>query len=131
MRFFPYILRIPYHYLYSSIVVLCFIGAYIATNTEFNIYLMLAFGGLGVLLSIAGISTTPLILGFILGPMLELNFRKGLSYSNAGVVTFVTRPLSLLFLIIALFSFLWPWVVTARKRKGNRNTPTSKENAQQ
>ncbi|MDD3203926.1 MAG: tripartite tricarboxylate transporter permease [Pygmaiobacter massiliensis] len=110
MRFFPSILRIPYHYLYSTIIVICFIGAYISTNTIFNVSLMLVFTVFAVFLDMAKISTTPLILGYILGPMLELNFRRGLSYSDQGLLTFVTRPISLILLILAVLSVAWPFI---------------------
>lgn len=117
MRLFPYILKIPYHYLYATIAVICFIGAYISTNTIFNIFLMLAFAALGVLLAIANISTTPLILGYILAPMLELNFRRGLSYSDLGIKAFFVRPLSLFFLILAVFSVVWPLIKEHRQKQ--------------
>lgn len=110
MRWFPLMLKIPYHYLYGVILVMCFIGAYTSTNTTFNVMMMLLFAGAGIMMDMARIPTSPLILAFILGPKLEEYFRKGISYSNNGVASFVTRPISLLFLLIGIGSMIWPFI---------------------
>ena len=107
-RWFPYILKIPYHYLYSVILTICFIGAYGASNSQFNIYVMLGLCFLSIFLNIAEIPLSPLVLSFILSKNLEGYFRKGVSYARGSYSEFFTRPLSLLFLLIALFSVLWP-----------------------
>jgi len=110
MRWFPLLLKIPYHYLYGVILVMCFIGAYTSTNTTFNVAAMLVFAGAGILLDVAKIPTSPLVLAFILGPKLEEYYRKGISYSNNGALSFVTRPVSLVFLLIAAGSVMWPYI---------------------
>ncbi len=116
-RWFPYILKIPYHYLYSVILVICFIGAYGTTNTMFNIYVMLGLCLLSIFLNIAGIPLSPLILSFILSKNLEGYFRKGVSYAHGSYAEFVTRPLSLLFLCIALGSIIVPIIKSYRAKK--------------
>ena len=65
-RWFPYILKVPYHYLYTVILVICYIGGYGISNTMFNIYVMLAWCVLAIFMSIAGLPTSPLVLAFIL-----------------------------------------------------------------
>lgn len=65
-RWFPYILKIPYHYLYTVILVISFIGGYGISNTMFNIYVMLALCLLSLFMSVAGLPTSPLVLAFIL-----------------------------------------------------------------
>ncbi|MCD8009722.1 MAG: tripartite tricarboxylate transporter permease [Lachnospiraceae bacterium] len=110
MRWFPRILQIPYHYLYSVIVVVCFVGAYISTNTMFNVYVMLVFAVVAILFDKMRLSTTPMILGFLLGPMLEQNFRRGISYSTNGAWAFLTRPVSFFFLMVAFLLVFGPYV---------------------
>lgn len=107
-RWFPNILKIPYHYLYSAILTICFVGAYGTSNSLFNIYMMLAMCLLSVFLNIAGIPLSPLVLSFILSKNLEGYFRKGISYAHGSYSEFFTRPLSLLFLLIAVASVVWP-----------------------
>lgn len=110
IRLFPMILKIPYHYLYPAILVLCFIGAYSTSNTIFALGVMLIMTAIAVFLAWADIPTTPFILANILGGMLEKYLRRGLSYSTNGAVAFVTRPVSLIFLVVALVSLVWPTV---------------------
>lgn len=117
MRWFPLLLKLPYHYLYGVILVMCFIGAFTSTNTTFNIAAALFFACVGVGLDILKVPTSPLILAFILAPKLEEYFRKGVSYSKGSYADFFTRPLSLLFLAIALFMMISPFL-PKRKKKG-------------
>lgn len=107
MRTFPLILKIPYHYLFSAIAVICFVGAFSANNTIFNCGEMLVFTLFAVLLRCAGCPISPMILGFVLGPMIEKNLRRGLTYTENGFWEFLIRPVSAIFLFIAVFSVFW------------------------
>lgn len=107
-RWFPYILRIPYHYLYTIILVMCFVGAFTSTNMGFNMVVMLFIAVLALLMEMAGVPMTPLVLAFILGEKIEEYLRKGMTYSSEGWVMFFTRPASLVFLLIAAASILIP-----------------------
>lgn len=109
-RWFPYLLKAPYNYLYTIILVMCFVGAYTASSTMFNVVMMILFAAIGMLFEIADIPTSPMILGYVLFGNLESYFRKGISYSTNGIITFFTRPVSLLFILIAVFSVIWPWL---------------------
>lgn len=118
MRWFPMLLKLPYHYLYGVILVMCFIGAFTSNNTTFNILCVLGFAALGVLLDVFKIPTSPLILSFILGGKLEEYFRKGISYAKGDYSQFFTRPVSAIFLLIALFCLVSPYIkpmLTRRK----------------
>ncbi|MST55684.1 tripartite tricarboxylate transporter permease [Pyramidobacter sp. SM-530-WT-4B] len=115
MRTFPYILRTPVCYLYAAILAICVVGAYADSNTIFNCGLMIVMGGVAILMAAGNLPTSPFILGYILGPMLESNLRQGLTYSQNGFVTFVTRPVSLTLLLIAFGSLVWPFVRDRRK----------------
>jgi putative tricarboxylic transport membrane protein len=110
MRLFPAILKIPYHFLYPTIVVLGFIGVFVASSTAFNYVLLLAFAAFGLVMDKVRLPVGPFILAFILGPMLELNLRRGITYTDEGILPFFTRPISALLLTVALFSMIWPWV---------------------
>ncbi len=110
MRWFPLLLKAPYHYLYGVILVMCFIGAYTSTNTTFNILCVLFFAGIGIMLDVFKIPTSPLILAFILGPKLEEYFRKGVSYAKGDYTQFFVRPISALFLLVALICLLSPYI---------------------
>jgi len=121
MRAFPLILKIPYHYLFSAIAAICFVGAYSNTNTLSNCWLMLVFVVIGFFFAFANLPTAPLILSFILGPMLETNLRKGLTYASNGAWSFFTRPISCLLLVIAFGSLLWPPIrEQIAKKRGNK-----------
>lgn len=124
IRLFPKILQIPYHYLYPAILVLCFIGAYSTSNTLFALGVMLAMTAIAIFLAWAEIPTTPFILANILGSMLEKYLRRGLSYSTNGALTFFTRPVSLVFLVIAFLSLTWPLISSVTKKAGSKHGRT-------
>ncbi len=124
MRLFPLILKIPYHYLYPAIIVLGFVGVFVSSSTSFNFVLLLAFAALGFLFDIVKIPTSPFILSFILGPMLESNLRKGFTYTDQGVMPFFTRPISGFLLAAAVFSVVWPYIKDAIR---NRRIKKSKQ----
>ncbi|MCW1934913.1 tripartite tricarboxylate transporter permease [Pararhodobacter zhoushanensis] len=110
MRLFPAILKIPYHYLYPAIVVLGFIGVFVGSSTGFNYFLLLGFAAFGLLMDKVKLPVGPFILAFILGPMLELNLRRGITYTDDGVLPFFTRPISAALLLVAAFSIIWPYL---------------------
>jgi TctA family transporter len=94
-------LTIPYRHLYPAILVFCCIGVYTVNNTNFDIFMTAIFGIAGYLFFKLGCEAPPLLLGFILGPMMEENFRRALLLARGDFTVFVTRPLSLGLLIAA------------------------------
>ncbi|SMO99584.1 tripartite tricarboxylate transporter permease [Paracoccus laeviglucosivorans] len=102
------LLSIPYRLLYPAILVFVTVGVFSIQNSTFLILLMLGFGLLGYLLSLLDFEPAPLLLGFILGPMVEDNFRRAMLISAGDPTTFVTRPVSavLLGLAVALLVLL-------------------------
>lgn len=109
-RWFPLLLKIPYHYLYSTILIVAFLGAYGTANSMFSIYVMLGCCLLGIVMEMAKLPTSPFILAFILSKSLEEYFRKGISYADGDYSMFFTRPISLIFILIAVLSIVWPIV---------------------
>lgn len=116
MRLFPAILKIPYHYLYPAIVVLGFVGVFVGSSTAFNYVLLLGFAGLGLAMDKFRLPIGPFILAFILGDMLELNLRRGMTYTDEGILPFFTRPISGLLLLAAFLSIVMPYVWPHIKR---------------
>ena len=99
---FVKLLDIPKHILLPCIMVMCCVGAYSANSRIFDVQCVLFFGLLGLFFKVFKIPSTPLIIGFILGSMFEENLRQALQASHGSWSIFVTRPISLVFLIVAV-----------------------------
>jgi putative tricarboxylic transport membrane protein len=113
------LLKVPYRLLFPAIMVFAAIGIYSTNNTSFDIYLTALFGILGILWRLLGCSPIPLMLGFVLGPMVEENLRRALQVSEGDPTIFFTRPISLTFLIatvLILIVMVMPAVRTRRNR---------------
>lgn len=95
------LLRIPYAYLFPIILTLCCIGVYSLNYRLFDIFLMALFGLAGYLLKRVGCEPAPMVLAFVLGPMLEEQFRRTLLLSDGDFTVFLHRPLAATLLAIA------------------------------
>ena len=111
------VLRVPYRILFPLILLFCLIGVYAVSNTVFDIYIMVLFGVLGYLMKKFGYEPAPLVLAFVLGPMLENNLRKSLILSQGDFTTFVTRPLSAIALLLAVVLLLSPLIPRLRGKR--------------
>jgi putative tricarboxylic transport membrane protein len=110
-RFFAHLIQVPRHYLLPAIMIFCIIGSFAIRNTVFDIWVLLGCGLLGYLLQKIGIMPAPIILGFVLGPILEDNFRRSLIMSGGDWTTFFTRPISLALMLINLFILVGPYLL--------------------
>ena len=88
------LLTVPYRFLFPAILVFCCIGLYTLNNSSFDVFVGATFGLIGYVFYKLGCEPAPLLLGFILGPMMEENLRRALLLSRGDWSTFVTRPLS-------------------------------------
>jgi putative tricarboxylic transport membrane protein len=88
------LLRVPYGLLFPAIVVFCCIGAYSINSSSFDLWLMLGFGMLGYFFLKIGVEPAPFVLGFVLGPMLEENFRRAMLIASGDFMVFIERPIS-------------------------------------
>jgi TctA family transporter len=88
------LLSVPYRWLFPSIVLFCAIGVYSTNNNTFDIWMVAIFGIIGYLFIKLGTEPAPLLLGFILGPMMEEYLRRALLLSRGDWSVFLTRPLS-------------------------------------
>jgi TctA family transporter len=112
------LLTIPYYMLFPAIVAFCAIGVYSINNNPFDLYAVAVFGLLGYVLIKLGCEPAPLLLGFVLGPMLEEHLRRAMIISRGDPTVFFTRPLSaslMLIAVIVLTLLLLPGI--ARKRE--------------
>jgi TctA family transporter len=97
------LLKVPYRILFPAIVLFCATGVYVIGLSVFEVYVMAAFGLIGLALARCGCDPVPLLLGFILGPMMEENLRRALLITNGDASIFLTRPISAAFLALAAF----------------------------
>jgi len=96
------LLTVPYRFLYPAILSFCCIGLYTLNNNNFDVFMAAGFGIVGLVFYKLGCEPAPLLLGFILGPMMEENLRRALLLSRGDWTTFATRPLSAGLLLAAL-----------------------------
>jgi putative tricarboxylic transport membrane protein len=102
------ILKIPYHFLFSLILLLCIVGSYITNNNPYDVLIMVVFGVVGYLMKKFNYEAAPLVLALVLGPMMETALRRSLVISDGGFGVFFTRPISASFLIVAFLILLSP-----------------------
>ncbi len=100
------LLTVPYRILYPAILLFCAIGVYTVNNTSFDVMQTAFFGFIGVLFVKLACEPAPLLLGFVLGPMMEENLRRAMLLSRGDPTTFITRPLSAVMLVAAVLLVL-------------------------
>ena len=95
------LLQVPYRYLFPSAMFFIVVGVFSTQNSLFQIWEVLAFGVIGALLMYLEFSVAPILLGFVLGPMVEENFRRSLLLSRGDMMVFVERPISCAFVVMS------------------------------
>jgi len=111
------LLTVPYRILYPAILLFCAIGIYSLSNSSFDIYLAVLFGLLGYVFVKLACEPAPLLLGFILGPMMEENLRRAMLLSRGDATVFFTHPISLGLLITAAILLLVVVSPAIRKKR--------------
>ena len=96
------LLTVPYRWLFPSIILFCSIGNYSVSNNPFDVYMVAVIGVLGYVLVKLECEPAPLLLGYVLGPLLEENLRRALLIARGDPTVFFTRPISLAFMIATL-----------------------------
>jgi putative tricarboxylic transport membrane protein len=112
------VLKVPYKILFPLIILFCLIGAYSINNSTFDVGVMLTFGVLGYLMRKYKFEGAPMVLAFVLGPMLETSLRQSLLLSDGSFLIFFTRPIAAGGMIVTLFmliSCLIPPLMKKRK----------------
>jgi len=110
-------LRIPYRMLFPAVIVFCSIGIYSLNNSVVDILFTALFGVIGYLFVKLGFESAPLLLGFILGPLMEENLRRALQLSRGDPMTFVERPISLALLLTAMALLVVVIAPTVRRKR--------------
>ena len=121
MKGFVRLLSIPGYILLPIILVLCVVGAYGVNNRLFDVGALIFFGVIGYLMIKFGFPLTPLVLGFILGPLLETNLRRGLMLSQGDFMPFLTSPIAATFLSITIVSLIFA-IYKNKKNKKQEST---------
>lgn len=102
-----YVLRIPRAYLMPLVFVLCVIGAFAITSRVFDVWVMLGFGLLGFALREMDYPMAPLVLGMVLGDLLDKNFRRAMVLSDGSLEPLFTRPISAVLALLTVIVVLW------------------------
>jgi TctA family transporter len=100
------LLTVPYRLLYPAILLFCAIGVYSLSNSTVDVYMTAAFGFMGYVFAKLECEPAPLLLGFVLGPLLEENLRRAMLLSRGDPTVFFTRPISLAMLVMAAILLL-------------------------
>ncbi|MGR2737455.1 tripartite tricarboxylate transporter permease [Billgrantia sp. Q4P2] len=111
------ILRIPYHVLYPAILIFIALGVYSVNNSTFDILMVAFIGAIGYAIWVLRFDATPLLLGFVLGPLIEANLRRALLISRGDPMTFLQRPISATILGICMALLLWTIFKALRPRR--------------
>lgn len=119
IRLFSKIMKVPYTALGPAIVLFCIIGTFAVRNSVFDIWIMLLFGVIGYYLDKMKFPLATIILGVVLGPIAEEEFRRALQMSHGDFSIFLTRPISAILLGLALLSVVLP---TLRKLMKNKQS---------
>lgn len=116
------ILNIPAPWLWTGIVLFGAVGSFALNNAVVDVWAMLVAGVVGFLFRKANVPLGPLVLGLILGPMMESNLRRALILSRGDWLTLLSRPILLVFLAAAMLALLWP-LIRARRQATRRGHP--------
>jgi TctA family transporter len=111
------LLKVPYRILYLSILLFCSIGVYTVNNSSFDVLMAAFFGVVGYIFIRLECEPAPLILGFVLGPLMEDNLRRALRISGGDPMIFVERPISLVLLSAAMLLLIVVAVPAIRSKR--------------
>ncbi len=111
IRLYTYLFKFPRNIVLVGVLIFSVVGSYALRSSLFDVGIMLVFGILGYVMERCSIPLPPLILGLILGPMIEDNLRVGLVKSDGSFLPFLTRPISMTLAILLVIIFFWEYFV--------------------
>ena len=120
------LLTIPYHILYPAVLVFICIGAYTSGFSELYVWMVFFFGVLGFLMRVLDFPGAPLLLGFVLGPLMEEHFRRAMLLSRGDFMTFFDRPIS--GAIMALTGLILVWGIWSGQTYKNKTAQNESSN---
>jgi TctA family transporter len=101
------LLAVPYHMLYPAVLVLVCIGVFSINNSTFDVWVVAIFGAMGYAMRLLDFPPAPLLLGYVLGPLMEENVRRALLISRGEFMVFLERPISATFIGITIVLLVW------------------------
>ncbi len=113
------LLKVPFKKLLTFILIIAITGTYATNNSVTEVYMAVIFGVIGYFMKQVDLPAAPIIMGVILGPLIETHFRRALIISNGNYATFFTHPVSAVFLCAAIMAILYPlirWAIKRNKR---------------
>ncbi|SNR61760.1 Tripartite tricarboxylate transporter TctA family protein [Paracoccus sediminis] len=111
------ILKIPMLYLYAGILVFATIGTYGISRSVFDLALLYGIGVLGFFMRRSDFPTSPVVIGMILGPFAEQQFRRAMTISQGDLSVFISRPISAALLLLALLAIMLPALMHLRRQR--------------
>ena len=111
------LLKVPYRLMAPAILLFCCIGVYTLNGSTFEVFMAAFFGLMGYALMRLGFEPTPLLLGFVLGPLMEENLRRAMRFAQGDATVFITRPLSATLLAIAALLLVIVILPAVRKKR--------------
>jgi putative tricarboxylic transport membrane protein len=120
MKTFVRMINIPKSFLFPFIFLCCFMGVFALNNRVFDMWVLIAFGIFGYVLSSFKVPMTPIIMGYLMGPILETNFRRAMVASQGRFDEMFARPIAIVFFAVGVFILVGPPVYTMAKRMWQR-----------
>ena len=115
--FFARLVQVPRAFVLPMVIVFSALGAFGLNNRAFDIWVMLGFGLLGVLLELAKVPLAPFVVGLVLAPVAEAELRSGLMASGGSLMPLIERPMACAMLILSAALFAWPFIRSFRKEE--------------
>ncbi|MBJ3774627.1 tripartite tricarboxylate transporter permease [Acuticoccus mangrovi] len=117
IRWIARLMYLPRPYLVSAILMFCVVGAFALNNRFFDVWVMLAFGAIGYFLERAKVPLGPFVIGFVLAPIAEEQFRAALMSSAGDPFTLFTRPFATVFFFVSMATLSWPFITERLRRR--------------
>ena len=121
-KIFSQILRVPNYVLSPIILVLCLVGTYALHNNMADVWIMLICGLVGYKMKAYGFAAAPIVLGLVLGELIEISLRRSLIVFDNNAFVFFTRPWSLLFIVLTVLGLCAPLITSWLENRGKKNT---------
>ncbi len=132
LHLFTKLLSVSRAVLFPVVIIICAAGSYTVNSNLFDVYVMIFFGVLGYIMKKFNFPVAPLIMGYILGGLLETSLIQALILSDGSVLPIFTRPISLVFVVLTVFFILWSLFIQKkaldrrkrREEERRRNLPS-------
>jgi TctA family transporter len=115
------LLTIPYHMLYPAILIFVCVGAYVENSSTFEVWLVLFFGLFGYFVRLLGFPVAPMLLGYVLGPLMEENLRRSMMLADGSVTALFLRPISGTILVLTVLLLVWIGITSTRTKFADRS----------